>query len=140
TEELQRLYADNVTANEARAQFFATISHEFRMPLFAILASSEMLTDPDLRPSNEAELAEYVGTIDQSARLLLERVNELLDLAKTDTGALELDTEAVALPAIWRELAPSVAALARIGGLEVEADVGDDLPAVNADPTRLRQV
>jgi len=140
TEELSRLYADNLAASEARAQFFASVSHEFRTPLFAILANVELLDEPELGAPSPAELAEGLGTIDASAKVLLERVNEILDLARAETTGVELDTADLTVADAWFELAPTVGALARAGELTLVTDLGTDLPAVRADPARLRQI
>jgi two-component system sensor histidine kinase/response regulator len=140
TEELQRLYAENVKAGEARSQFFATVSHEFRTPLFAILANAELLTDPELRPETPEEAAEFASTIETSAKTLLERVNELLDLAKSESTGVELETTTTEMAEVWGDIAPSVRALARAGHLTVTESVPAELPAVRADAVRLRQI
>ncbi|MBV8431257.1 MAG: HAMP domain-containing histidine kinase, partial [Solirubrobacterales bacterium] len=140
TEELQRLYSENVKAGEARSQFFATISHEFRTPLFAILANAELLADPSLGPESPEETAEFAGTIQASAHSLLERVNELLDLARSESAGVELDAKAISLAATWAGIAPGVRALARAGELSITDDVSASLPQVQADAGRLRQI
>jgi signal transduction histidine kinase len=140
TEELSRLYQENLAASEARSQFFATISHEFRTPLFAILANIEMLADPSLGPTTDDELRESLSTIDGASRLLLERVNEMLDLARTESTGLDLQLGPVELASVWDELGPTVAALARSNDLTLVVDLDAGLPAVWADGDRLRQI
>lgn len=141
TEELQRLYQENVQASTARTQFYATVSHELRTPLFAILANAELLEDPVMGPETREEAAEFTGTIRQAADVLLHRVNELLDLSKAESGGqLALSKELVALVDVWSDLRGSVIALARASSVEVADDVPRDLPAVLADRDRLRQV
>ena len=140
TEELSRLYKENLRASEIRNQFFATISHEFRTPLFAILANTEMLRDPDFSPDSPEEADEYLATVDTSARLLLDRVNEILDLARTEATPVELEKTNVSLHDVWRDIEPSVVALARAAGIAISSDVPGDLVPVPADRGRVRQV
>src|SRR5581483_4992037 len=140
TEELSRLYDENVKAGESRSQFFATISHEFRTPLFAILANAELLDDPTLGPESPAETAEFAKTITSSAQALLERVNELLDLARSESAGVELETAPTSLAQTWADIAASVRALARGGELNLTDEVPASLPQVLADPDRLRQI
>lgn len=141
TEELQRLYDETAADAEARAQFFATVSHELRTPLFAILANAELLTDPVMRPETAAEVEEFTSTIVQSGRVLLDRVNELLDLARLESGAqMRLELEKVRPIDAWRDIAPSMTALARTERVHLEVGVTETLPPVIADPVRLRQI
>ncbi|MBV8982769.1 MAG: HAMP domain-containing histidine kinase [Acidimicrobiia bacterium] len=140
TEELSRLYDENVASSEARSQFFATISHEFRTPLFAILANAELLADPTLGPESPEETAEFAKTITSSAQSLLGRVNELLDLARSESAGVELDTTPTSVAQTWADIASGVGALARGGDLHLTTEVADSLPPVQADPDRLRQI
>lgn len=140
TEELDRLYREMVKATEAKSQFFATVSHEFRTPLFAILTNAELLTDGEFGPTEPAEVRSYAATIDQSARLLLDRVNELLDLAKADVDGVVLNRDTVSVPDVWGRVSGSVAALARGADLALEVHIEEGIPPVSADPTRLRQI
>jgi signal transduction histidine kinase len=140
TEELSRLYRELVTMSNTRSEFFATVSHELRTPLFAIIANAELGADPELRPDDPEELGAYFATIDQAARLLLERVNEILELARAESEGVELHREHVPMGDVIEELRPTVAALARKSGLDLVIDVAPDLPLLDADASRLRQI
>ncbi|TDQ82541.1 PAS domain S-box-containing protein [Dongia mobilis] len=89
-------------ANQAKSEFLATMSHELRTPLNAIIGFSELLmrlgqgVEPD-------RLDEYHGIILQSGRHLLSLINDILDLAKVESGRLELRPEQVSLRALAYE-------------------------------------
>jgi two-component system sensor histidine kinase/response regulator len=140
TEELQRLYEKVKRASEGQAEVFAGISHEFRTPLFAIIGHAELMADPDFRPSGGGWRREFAETIKGSAEALLVLVNDILDLAKSDSGRLKLELEAVRLRDVVDELRSTIVPLARRGELRVELDVPKDLPLVSAAPGRLRQI
>ena len=123
-------------ANQAKSRFVATMSHELRTPLNGILAVAEALSRRNLT-DNDLEL---VTIIRSSGQGLLSILNEVLDLAKVEAGALLLDpgpfspAEAVAAVGdVWR-----FAAEAKGIGLQVRVS---RLPAVLlGDAGRLRQV
>jgi signal transduction histidine kinase len=140
TEELQRLYQDVVRGNEARSDLFAAISHEFRTPLFAILAHAELMADPTLRPKGRAWPTEFAATITESAQLLLGRVNDILELAKLESTELALDLRPTAAGDAVDGVSGQVSALARRAGLTLDIAVADGLPLILADRDRVEQI
>lgn len=140
TEELQRLYDENVQVSNDRSQFFATISHEFRTPLFAILANAELLADRDLAPDSPEELAAYAGTIRESAGDLLRHIDEILDVARSESQGVDLAVVELSFADLWADVAPGLEALARGAQLSFVGSVPDRLPRVVADARRLRQI
>ena len=133
TEELQRLY-------RAREEFFASVSHELRTPLFAILANSELLTDPELAPDDPKEQAEFLGTIHVSAQQLVANVNDILDLARADAAAVRLNLGDVNLGLLLQEVTASVRALGRREDIEVSLTASSPLPVLTADRERIVQI
>ena len=132
-----RLAAD--TANQAKSEFLASMSHEFRTPLNAIMGFGQMLQlDKSRRLS--AEQREYASLIVGSGQHLLELVSEVLDLATIESGRLKLTPKPVDVAAmlddVHRTMSPIADAKDVRLGVETDADVG----AVFADPQRLRQV
>lgn len=140
TEELQHLYQDVVRGNEARSELFASISHEFRTPLFAILAHAELMGDKELRPRGTVWLGEFADTITESAQILLRRVNDILELAQLDSTGFDLEVSPFALGGLVDRVAPQVAALARQSGLRLVIEVPNDLPLVDGDERRVEQI
>lgn len=140
TEELQRLYQDVVKGNEARSDLFASISHEFRTPIFAILAHAELMADPQLRPTGKAWVNEFGETITEAATSLLHRVDDILELAKLESTEFELHVQPFDLAALVERLQPQVAALARQAGLVFTAEIPAGLPPVQGDEQRVAQI
>jgi signal transduction histidine kinase len=140
TVELQRLYDETVEAGKARSEFFANISHELRTPLFVIAGHAELMEHPELQPTDPGWEREYGQTIHQAALDLLERVNEILDLAKLETKRMTLELEDVSLAAVVNGVASEMAPLARQAKLKLHIDIPPDLPLVRADPGRLRDI
>jgi PAS domain S-box-containing protein len=127
-------------ANIAKSQFLANISHELRTPLNAVIGFSEMLETGMAGPV-ERKQKEYISLVLQSGRHLLKVINDILDLARADSGKFELrEEEGVAIA----EIAEACLALmnhnatARRVVLSTAIDI--DLPTIVADPTRLRQI
>jgi signal transduction histidine kinase len=147
TEELERLNKEVTEAAKARSEFFTAMSHEFRTPLFAINGHADLMLDPDFMPKDrkgKAELGktirDFAQTIKQSGEHVLELVNAILDLAKFESGRMEMNLEEIRLPDVVREIKGTVEPLARRSELSVTFDVPESLPAIAADPTRMREI
>jgi signal transduction histidine kinase/ActR/RegA family two-component response regulator len=125
-------------ANQAKSAFLSSMSHELRTPLNAILGFSQILTS-DALPSSLAQKKEFANHILKSGRHLLTLINEILDLAKVESGAIALSMEPVALAEMLvecREMIEPLASQRRIRML-----FPDHCPlVVMADRTRLKQV
>ena len=126
------------SANYAKSAFLSSMSHELRTPLNAILGFAQILSS-DRLPSTLAQKKEFAGHILKSGRHLLTLINEILDLAKVESGTVSLSLEPVALHAILQECRDMIAPLASQRGIGM--DFPDD-GALNvlADRTRLKQI
>jgi len=140
TEELQRVYDQLAEVLRARTEVFAAISHEFRSPLFAILGHADLMADPNFRPAKRHWRRDFAATLRQSAELVLGRVNELLDIARVESTAIELDRADIAIGDVIADLRGTLEALARRGDLDLRVDVAPALPTVWADAGRVREV
>ena len=78
-------------ANRAKSAFLANMSHELRTPLNAIMGFSEVMMDQHLGPINNARYLSYSADIHASGRHLLGIINDVLDLAKIESGKMSLD-------------------------------------------------
>lgn len=125
TAEIRRLLQD-------RTEFFAGLSHELRTPLAVILLQAKSL----LARSGMEE----ADIIKASAEELLQVVNDILDLAGAEAGAIDVDLRPVRVPDLVKELEPMLRSLAAGANVEMTVNVPRRLPRVIADPTRLRDV
>lgn len=126
-------------ASQAKSRFLATVSHDLRTPLGGILGFAQLLqADPAL---NEAQ-RHSVNTIRHSGEHLLALINDILDLAKIESGRFELCPQAFDLRASVRFVMDVVGVKAQAKpALQLRAELAPDLPAsVYADERRLRQV
>ncbi|MDD3484212.1 HAMP domain-containing sensor histidine kinase, partial [Azovibrio restrictus] len=124
-------------ANLMKSDFLARMSHELRTPLNGILGFSELIK---LDAPSE-EIREQAQTIYQSGEHLLRLVNDILDLAKIESGHMALEQEDLDLPRFLEEVASLHRGAARQKGLELELDLEASLPTrLHGDATRLRQI
>ncbi|MBS1144760.1 MAG: sensor histidine kinase [Proteobacteria bacterium] len=124
-------------ASRQKSAFLATMSHELRTPLNGILGFAELLKTETEIPEHRG----YVEIIEQSGGHLLNLVNEILDLAKIESGEMRFNRTAVPLANIARESAAGHQVTAAAKGLQFELVLDDDLPAeIRTDATRLRQI
>jgi signal transduction histidine kinase/CheY-like chemotaxis protein len=125
-------------ANQAKSAFLSSMSHELRTPLNAILGFAQILTSESL-PTTGAQKKEFANHILKSGRHLLTLINEILDLAKVESGTISLSMEPVALDEILQECRTMVEPLAAVRGIRVLFP--DEAGAMLlADRTRLKQV
>jgi signal transduction histidine kinase len=124
---------------QQRSDFFASLSHELRTPLAVILAKSELILAPMIG-STDGRVRDFTATIHHSADQVLSVVNEILDLAKAESGHLELAIEDVSLTEELDELHGTFEGLVSPAGLTVTVDVPDDLPLLRADRAHLRKM
>jgi CheY-like chemotaxis protein len=119
------------------------MSHELRTPLNAILGFAQILAADNL-PTTQEQKKEFAGHILKSGRHLLTLINEILDLAKVEAGALTLSMEPVGLAEVLTECRAMIEPLAATRGIRVHfpaAGAPENAAAlVQADRTRLKQV
>ncbi|WP_088979483.1 ATP-binding protein [Micromonospora coxensis] len=137
--ELEEKSAQLRAASESKSRFLANVSHELRAPVTAIIGLGRLLTDSASDPLT-AEQAEQVELIRSSAADLLSLVNDLLDLAKAESGRIEPEWADVDLRAVFGQLRGTLRALT--GRSTVELVVEDPpAPAVlRSDEVLLSQV
>jgi len=125
-------------ASQAKDRFLTSMSHELRTPLNAILGFAQLLANEAL-PATVPQKRAFVQNIVTSGRHLLTLINEILDLAKIESGSLSLSMEAVALPALIEEVRVMVEEQAQQRQIHLAFPPCDRL-IVRADHTRLKQV
>jgi signal transduction histidine kinase len=117
------------------------MSHELRTPLNAILGFAELMHDGKVGPVSDVH-REYLGDILDSSRHLLQLINDVLDLAKVESGTMTFRPEPVDLDRLVREVRDVVGSLASRKAIALETEIDSRLGPleVAVDPARLKQV
>ena len=127
-----------LAATAAKARFVTQVSHEIRIPLQGMIGATEMLRQPTLGEGRRASLAEVQS---QSADVLMELVNDVLDFSKLDAGKVVLERRPLHLAALVREVEAFFAPEACVKGIELVSTCSPDVPElILGDSTRIRQV
>ncbi len=125
-------------ATEAKSRFVASMAHELRTPLSAVMGFSELMQAGRAGHVNATQ-AEYLGIVRSSAGHLLALINEALDLATVEAGQLKLRPEPCEPALVARECVSAVRSLADARDVLIELDA-PNLGQAWLDPPRLRQV
>jgi len=141
-----RLYENLATSNarlleasRLKSQFLANMSHELRTPLNSIIGFSKVLLnrlDGELTERQEA----YVSSVHNSSRHLLELINSILDFSRIEAGRFEIRSERIDLLDVVEECMETSTPLVRDKRVKLEKDVPVELPAVQGDRMRIKQV
>lgn len=124
-------------ASLAKTRFLATLGHEVRTPMTGVMGMSELLLGTALDPQQRG----YTESIRGAGEHLLRLVNDALDLARIESGKLELSLQPFDLRALVDGVVALTAPLARQRGLAFECEVAPDTQvAVLGDATRVRQI
>ncbi|NMN57626.1 signal transduction histidine kinase [Xanthobacter sp. SG618] len=136
--ELSAANAQLRTLDELKDDFMSSVTHELRTPLTAIRALSELMLDtPDMEAEQRQDfLRIIVGESERLGRL----VNQVLDMAKIESGHAEWHSTDVDLKALVADAVKATAELARTKGAEIVLTAPAAVPSVKADPDRLTQV
>ena len=120
-EALRRTNAELERANLSKDRFLASMSHELRTPLNAIIGYTGTLLMGLAGDLND-EQTQQVGTVQTSGKHLLSLINDLLDLAKIESGKVDIASEAVDCAEIMDEVASNLLPLAEEKGLSLVVD------------------
>jgi signal transduction histidine kinase/ActR/RegA family two-component response regulator len=133
--------ADTELARASRLtdEFLAGMSHELRTPLTAILGMSEALQGEVFGTLNEQQLV-YVRTIEESGRLLLALINDILDISRIEAGKLALCISSVPVSALCKATLALVRQAAEEKRLTLSCSIDETLTTVEADERRLQQM
>jgi PAS domain S-box-containing protein len=128
-----------LTVAQVKSEFLANMSHELRTPLNAIIGFAELMHRGKVGPVS-AEHYEYLGDILTSSKHLLQLINDVLDLAKVESGKMEFRPVSVDLTKLVREVCDVVRGLAASQRVQVDADVNPEVATVVVDPARVKQI
>ncbi len=127
-------------ANRAKSEFLASMSHELRTPLNAILGFSDVIKLETFGPVGSIRYRGYANDIHNSGQHLLSLINDILDLSKVESGADELNEEAIEIPEVIQSVLKLVRQRAETAGVELEVELSDDPPMLRADERKLKQI
>jgi signal transduction histidine kinase len=123
------------TIDEQRRSFMADVTHELRTPLSVIRGQAEAIAD-GVYPADAAHLAPILDATQALDRL----VEDLRTLVLTDAGNLALNKEPTDLAQLVEDTVGSFRSQAKSAGVSLTTEIADNLPPVQVDPARIRQV
>ncbi len=135
-EELAQAKEAAERANQAKSDFLSSMSHELRTPMNAIIGFAQML---EYDAGLNADQLDNAHEILKAGRHLLELINEVLDLAKIESGRVDLLLEPVSLATVIADCRQLIQPLAVARNIEIHLDIPPG-KAVRADRVRLKQV
>jgi signal transduction histidine kinase/ActR/RegA family two-component response regulator len=138
TQELQIAKEKAEAANQAKSVFLSTMSHELRTPLNAILGFSNLLRNDPLTTDSQHQ---NLDIINRSGEHLLSLINDILDMAKIESGRVQLEETPFDLGAMLRDITDMMRMRAEDNGLQLLFDQTSRLPRyIVGDEARLRQI
>jgi signal transduction histidine kinase len=123
--------------NRLKSDFLATMSHELRTPLNSIIGFSEILAGNEKLSEKERR---YATNIQTSGKMLLGLINDILDLAKIESGKMELHLEEFSIRDVVEGLLTMARPIAEKKSIELDVEIDPDVPVVYQDAGKIQQV
>ncbi|MEM6799337.1 MAG: HAMP domain-containing sensor histidine kinase, partial [Planctomycetota bacterium] len=123
--------------NRVKSDFLATMSHELRTPLNSILGFSEVLSTIDTLDDKQHR---YVGNIQRSGKMLLEMINDILDLAKVESGKMDIRPTEFRIESVVAAQCDMARPLSERKNIDLDAACEPGLPDAHQDQAKLQQV
>ncbi len=126
-------------ADRAKTAFLSTISHELRTPLNSILGFTDIVLQEFTGPLNE-EQRRQLSIVHDSAKMLLDLINEILDLSRIEAGRLQFSIEPFDVADLLRRRVDALASQAAGKGLQLVCDVDPRVRSMTSDAKRVAQI
>jgi signal transduction histidine kinase len=140
TDDLHTALADAQLANQAKSEFLAHMSHEFRTPLNSIIGYSQMISGEEIGKLNNPKYIEYANDISSSGQHLLEVINDILDLSKIESKEFEIEESDIDIREIVDGSLSFVCLLGESKDLNLKGNIASALPRLRADGRLIRQI
>ncbi|MDO8688039.1 MAG: response regulator [Dehalococcoidales bacterium] len=138
-EEMKRAREIAEAANRAKSDFLANMSHDLRTPLNSINGFSEVLYDETFGPLNEKQ-KQYVNNVLTSGKYLLSLINQILDMAKVESGKMKLALSSLPMKSLLNDISMLVADMVSKKKIEMLLEIADDLPNIEADELKVKEI
>jgi len=138
-DELGQLYRQLDSANRHKSDFLASMSHEFRTPLNAIIGYGRLIrreTEGQIAPLQRDNLQDLLN----NAERLLNLIDSLLDFAKIEAGKMDVRVEPVRVAEVIHGAASTIESILNPGSVRLVREIAPDLPPLNTDREKLRQI
>jgi signal transduction histidine kinase/ActR/RegA family two-component response regulator len=145
-QELVRAKEIAESANRAKEEFLANISHELKTPLNSIIGYSNLIQKNlarvnSLNVRHRFSFAEWLKIVNQNGKYLLSLIDEILDFAKTNANKIQLDSTAIALSSFLKDIVNIVSVKAAEKKISFKYETSEKLPInIYADEKRLKQI
>jgi two-component system, NarL family, sensor histidine kinase BarA len=136
-DELAQLNMRLFETNKVKSDFLATVSHELRTPLNSILGFSDLLSTVKTLDDKQRRFA---SNIERSGRQLLDMINDMLDLAKIESGRMEVRPAEFDIGAVVMTQCDLVRPLAEKKHIELDCEIAQDLPPILQDRGKIEQI
>ena len=139
SESLEAKAEELAVSSRYKSEFLANMSHELRTPLNSILILAGLLTETDEPLTDKQQ--EFAETIEQSGKDLLNLIDEVLDLAKVESGSMRLEREAIQTAQLVSFLERTFQPVAENKGIAFSVELPDGAPReLTSDYTRVKQI
>ena len=136
-EERTALYREAEEANRVKDEFLATLSHELRTPMNAIVGWTSLLAAGDLDPQTTGRA---IASIDRNAKAQVRLIEDILDVSRIVSGKLRLKIQPVDLPAVVEAAVDAVRHAAESKGVVLQVVLDQDAGPIHGDADRLQQI
>lgn len=136
--ELEVQAAQVIEANRLKSEFLSNMSHELRTPLNSVLALSRVLIMQG-KDQLSPEQINYIEIIERNGKHLLSLINDILDLAKIESGKYDLSFDEFSLSEKIMIIAENMQPICLEKGIELIIDLPDNLPVIQSDERRIFQ-